>query len=134
MLEQLMTMGQQWPLLVRYLVWFGLIIVALISLYCILLLVFTPIMYLFNRITDRNKSNVTVQADFLLGELTEKISGDSFGEVMEIGSGGARSVYPARFYREQERNSQLTLPIGTKVLIIEFDAQGVALVAKSTTN
>ncbi len=43
---------------------------------------------------------------------------------MEIGSQGARSVYPARFFREEDRENNVRLPVGTKVIIVDFDKKG----------
>jgi hypothetical protein len=88
-------------------------------------------MWLYNRITDKNRSNVISRNDFVIGELTEKIVGDTIGEVMEIGSQGARSVYPARFFREEDRENNVRLPVGTKVIIVDFDKKGIALVVES---
>ncbi|OJG89712.1 hypothetical protein RV16_GL002254 [Enterococcus saccharolyticus] len=88
-------------------------------------------MFLYNQLTDKNKSNVLGKEDYLIGELTTRLRGNSIGEVIEIGSETAISVYPAKFYREEDRNSDVVLPIGTKVLIIDFDEQGIALVVKS---
>ncbi len=69
-----------------------------------------PFMWLYNRITDKNRSNVISRNEFVIGELTEKIVGDTIGEVMEIGSQSARSVYPARFF-------------GKKIVKTMFDCQ-----------
>ena len=90
-----------------------------------------PFMWLYNRITDKNRSNVISRNEFVIGELTEKIVGDTIGEVMEIGSQGARSVYPARFFREEDRENNVRLPVGTKVIIVDFDKKGIALVVES---
>jgi len=90
-----------------------------------------PFMWLYNRITDKNRSNVISRNEFVIGELTEKIVGDTIGEVMEIGSQSARSVYPARFFREEDRENNVRLPVGTKVIIVDFDKKGIALVVES---
>lgn len=88
-------------------------------------------MYLYNRLTDKNKSNALEKEDYLFGELTTKLHGNSIAEVIEISSGTALSTYPAKFYREEDRQSDLLLLPGTKVLIIDFDSKGIALVVKS---
>lgn len=131
MIEQVMNSLNQLTDSARYGAYIILILTALILCYFLFSLLLAPLMYLYNRLTDKNKSNVEKQTDFVIGELTEKISGHSFGEVREIGSGGASSVYPARFYREEDQRSQQILPVGTKVLIIDFDDRGVALVVKA---
>lgn len=69
--------------------------------------------------------------DFLIGELTEKIQGSSMGEVMEIGSKEARSVYPAKLYKAEDVTKDVLLPVGTKVIIVDFDENGIALVIKN---
>ena len=58
-----------------------------------------------------------------------KIQGNSTGEVRETGS--AFSVHPARLFDEKEIAAGTFYPIGTKVLIIEFDESGVALVVRN---
>ena len=128
MIEQLMNSLNQLTDTARYGAYAILLVTALILFSLILM----PFMYLYNRLTDKNQSNVLAQKDYVIGELTERISGDSFGEVREIGSGDASSVYPARFYREEDRQKQQGLPVGTKVLIIDFDQAGVALIVKAT--
>ena len=114
---------QRFPTVIQFLGW--LILFVLFSL------LLGPIMWLYNRITDKNRSNVISRNDFVIGELTEKIVGDTIGEVMEIGSQGARSVYPARFFREEDRENNVRLPVGTKVIIVDFDKKGIALVVES---
>lgn len=102
-----------------------------ILIYFLLSVLLLPIMYVYNLLTDRNKSNVLSESDYLIGELTTRIKGNSVGEVLEVGSGTALSMYPAKLYREQDRLEQLELPKGTQVLIIGFDTQGIALVVKN---
>ena len=87
-------------------------------------------MYLFNRLTDKNQSNPLSKEELLIGELTEKITGFSTGEVMAVDGMSARSLYPAHLYRETEQESGLLLPKGTKVLIVGFNDQGIALVVE----
>ncbi|WP_122645485.1 hypothetical protein [Enterococcus mediterraneensis] len=131
LLQQLIAYFDRFPPLVTAILWFAVILLALALLFALFSLLITPFMMLYNRLTDRNKSNVLDTEDYVLGELTEKIQGASLGEVMETGSGTARSVHPARLYRETDIQNDLLLPIGTKVLIIDFDSQGVALVVKN---
>ncbi len=116
---------------VKGFVWIILLALLVLVVYVIFSLLFFPLMTLYNRLTDKNKTNVMAQNEYLIGELTEKIQGDSIGEVMEIGSHAARTVYPAKFYRTKDREEGLLLAIGTKVLIIDFDEKGCALVIKS---
>ncbi len=119
------------PFLLRILFWLALMVLFIFCLYVFLSMVFFPLMYIYNRLTDKNQTNVLSKEDLLLGQLTEKIQGGSIGEVMETGSRNARSVYPARLYRLKDQEENILLPVGTKVLIIDFDEQGVALVIKS---
>lgn len=111
--------------------WLVIILLLIVAFYLLISLLFFPFMYLFNRLTDKNKSNPLSKKDVLLGKLTLKIHGDSIGEVMEIGSKEARSTYPAKFFREKDRLSGLKLEKGTNVIIIEFDDQGIALVIEN---
>ena len=85
MIEQLMNSLNQLTDTARYGAYAILLVTALILFSLILM----PFMYLYNRLTDKNQSNVLAQKDYVIGELTERISGDSFGEVREIGSGDA---------------------------------------------
>jgi len=119
------------PPFFRGLVWVVLFLVLIVILYVLFSLLFFPLMALYNRLTDKNESNVMAQNEYLLGELTEKIEGSSVGEVMEIGSKTAHTVYPAKFYRTKDQENNLLLTVGTKVLIIDFDEKGRALVIKS---
>lgn len=119
------------PALGQLLVWALLLFLLATVIYLLFSLLLAPFMLLYNRLTDKNKSNVLANDDYVLGELTEKIHGTAIGEVMEIGSGEARSVHPARLYNEAEAHNGLLLPVGTKVLIIDFDDRGVALVVQS---
>ena len=119
------------PFLLRILFWLALMVLFIFCLYVFLSMVFFPLMYIYNRLTDKNQTNVLSKEDLLLGQLTEKIQGGSIGEVMETGSRNARSVYPARLYRLKDQEENILHPVGTKVLIIDFDEQGVALVIKS---
>ncbi len=115
----------------QLLVWLLLVLLLAIVVYLLFSLLLAPFMLLYNRLTDKNTSNVPASDDYLLGELTEKIHGTALGEVMEVGSGEARSVHPARLYNEADAQNGLLLPVGTKVLIIDFDERGIALVVQS---
>lgn len=119
------------PLYGRLFIWLLLILVALFAIYLLVSLLFTPLMWLYNRLTDKNTSNVPSEKDYLLGELTEKIRGHGIGEVMESGNGQSRSSHPARLFDEQEADKETTYPVGTKVLIIDFDDKGIALVVRN---
>ncbi|MGX7132287.1 hypothetical protein [Enterococcus songbeiensis] len=130
-LRQLIESLNQLPPFVTGVAWFLLILLVLAVLFAVFSLLLTPFMMLYNRLTDRNKSNVLIEDDYVLGELTEKIHGDALGEVMETGSGSARSIHPARLFREKDIQENLLLPVGTKVLIIDFDREGIALVVKN---
>ncbi len=130
-LQELNQMLMKQPLLLKIIIGLMLISFVLFSLYLVLSFIFFPIMYLYNHLTDKNQTNVLSKEDFLFGQLTEKIQGNTIGEVMEIGSESARSVYPAKFYRLQDQEENHLLPVGTKVLIIDFDEQGIALVVQS---
>ena len=121
----------QFPTVIQFLGWLILIMAGLLIVFLLFSLILSPFMWLYNRWTDKNKSNVIDQSDFLIGELTEKIEGDAMGEVMEIGSQSARSVYPAKLYREDDRSKNIRLPVGTKVIIVEIDQKGIALVVES---
>ncbi|XUB36825.1 hypothetical protein IGI41_001823 [Enterococcus sp. DIV0876] len=121
----------QFPTVIQFLGWLILIIGGLLIVFLLFSLLLAPFMWLYNRITDKNSSNVLNQSDFLIGELTEKIEGSSMGEVMEIGSQTARSVYPAMLYRVEDRSKNIRLPVGTKVIIVEIDQKGIALVVES---
>lgn len=119
------------PFLLKMLFWLALIVLFIFCLYLFLSVLFFPLMYIYNRLTDKNQTNVLSKNDLLLGQLTEKIQGNSIGEVMETGSQNARSIYPARLYRLKDQEENVLLSVGTKVLIIDFDEQGVALVIES---
>lgn len=113
----------------RFVVWLLLGVLCLLVLSLLFSLLFSPFMWLYNRFTDRNRSNVLPESEFVTGELTVKIQGNSTGEVRETGS--AFSVHPARLFDEKEIAAGTFYPIGTKVLIIEFDEAGVALVVRN---
>ncbi|MGL9731200.1 hypothetical protein [Enterococcus sp. DIV0756] len=130
---QLNQMLTQYPLLVRGIVWFLLLGLLLVIVLLLFSLVFSPLMLLYNKLTDKNKSNVIAEVDYLFGQLTEKITGDSIGEVMVIESGDARTSYPAKLYRPEDVAAKVSLPVGAQVLIIDFDPAGVALVTKNQT-
>ncbi|EOT29668.1 hypothetical protein [Enterococcus saccharolyticus] len=130
-IEQLNQFRASQPIFIQALLWLLFFLLVIFILYLLFSLIFFPLMFLYNQLTDKNKSNVLGKEDYLIGELTTRLRGNSIGEVIEIGSETAISVYPAKFYREEDRNSDVVLPIGTKVLIIDFDEQGIALVVKS---
>ncbi|OTN76935.1 hypothetical protein A5886_002014 [Enterococcus sp. 8G7_MSG3316] len=130
-LTTIQTYLGQFPIVIQFLGWLILIIGGLLIVFLLFSVILGPLMWLYNRVTDKNSSNVIDQSDFLIGELTEKIEGASMGEVMEIGSQSARSVYPAKLYREEDRNKKILLPVGTKVIIVEIDHKGIALVIES---
>ena len=115
---------------IQVIIWLLILISILIVGYLLLSLLFFPLMYLFNRLTDKNQSNPLSKEELLIGELTEKITGFSTGEVMAVDGMSARSLYPAQLYREPEQESGLLLPKGTKVLIVGFNDQGIALVVE----
>lgn len=115
----------------RFVVWLVLGVLCLLVLSLLFSLLFSPFMWLYNRFTDRNRSNVLPEKELVTGELTVKIKGNSTGEVMETDSGRARSVHPARLFDEKEIAADTLYPIGTKVLIIEFDESGIALVVRN---
>lgn len=115
---------------VQIFAWVILIVVVVFAFYLLLSLLLAPGMYFYNRLTDRNKSNPISREELLIGELTEKIQGSSVGEVMSIDNRDARSSYPAKLYRETEQQRNVSLPKGTKVLIVGFDDQGIALVVE----
>lgn len=122
---------QRFPTVIQLLGWLILLVGVIFVVFVAFSLLLGPFMWLYNRITDKNRSNVISRNDFVIGELTEKIVGDTIGEVMEIGSQSARSVYPARFFREEDRENNVRLPVGTKVIIVDFDKKGIALVVES---
>lgn len=122
---------QQFPVYLQIICGLIIIFVVLFCLYVLFSVLLGPIMWVYNKLTDKNKSNVLAQQEFLLGELTEKIEGASTGEVMETGSKTASSVHPARLYKTEDVDSGLLLPIGTSVIIIDFDSEGAALVVKN---
>lgn len=130
-IEQLNQFRASQPIFIQALLWLLFFLLVIFILYLLFSLIFFPLMFLYNQLTDKNKSNVLGKEDYLIGELTTRLRGNSIGEVIEIGSETAISVYPAKFYREEDRNSDVVLPIGTKVLIIDFDEQGISLVVKS---
>jgi hypothetical protein len=130
-IEQLNHFRASPPVAIRALLWLLFFLLVVFALYLLFALIFFPLMFLYNQLTDKNKSNVLGENDYLIGELTTRLRGNSIGEVIEIGSESAISVYPAKFYREEDRNSDVVLPSGTKVLIIDFDEKGIALVVKS---
>lgn len=111
--------------------WAVVALLVIVGFYLIVSLLFFPGMYLFNRLTDRNQSNSLSKEELFLGQLTLRIRGESIGEVMETGSQEARSTYPAKLFREKDRVSGLELEKGTKVIIIEFDDQGIAWVVEN---
>lgn len=115
----------------KVIAWLLLGVLAILVISLLFSLILSPFMWLYNRFTDKNTSNVMEKDDLVIGELTEKIHGSSIGEVMVTGSEQARSVHPARLYREAEATNGLLLPVGTKVLIIDFDERGIALVVKN---
>lgn len=114
----------------RFFIWFVVALVGVAVLSLLFSLLFSPFMWLYNRVTDRNRSNVLTEDEYVTGELTVKIHGKSTGEVMKTGSGGG-SVHPARLFDEAEIASNTLYPIGTKVLIIDFDESGIALVVRN---
>lgn len=116
------------PDLMQALVWIGIISLGFLGLYLIFSLIFAPFMYLYNQWTDRNQSNSLSKEEYVLGELTVKIKGDSIGEVMETGSGHARATFPAKLFRPKDIEANLEIPVGSKVLIVDFDSEGRALV------
>ncbi|MHC5268019.1 hypothetical protein ACYSNO_02350 [Enterococcus sp. LJL98] len=131
--EALKEMGQllfEQALWLRVVFLIGGLVVLLFLLYLLLSFLFFPVMYLFNRLTDKNQSNTLSREELLLGELTEKIQGASIGEVMAVDHATARSTYPAKLYREEEQKENRVLRKGSKVLIVGFDDQGVALVVE----
>ena len=130
-IEQLNHFRASQPVAIRALLWLLFFLLVIFALYLLLALIFFPLMFLYNQLTDKNKSNVLGENDYLIGELTTRLRGNSIGEVIEIGNESAISAYPAKFYREEDRNSGVVLPSGTKVLIIDFDENGIALVVKS---
>lgn len=113
------------------LAWVGLICVFFVVLYLLFSLIFAPFMYLYNRLTDHNQNNSLNQEEYLLGQLTVKIQGNSVGEVMETGSGHAHATFPAKLFKADEIAQNHLLPVGTSVIIIEFDANGIALVVEN---
>lgn len=115
----------------KVIAWLLLGVLAILVISLLFSLILSPFMWLYNRFTDKNTSNVMAKDDFVMGELTEKIHGSAIGEVMEIGSEQARSIHPARLYREADAANGLLLPVGTKVLIIDFDERGIALVVEN---
>lgn len=117
------------PSFIQVTVWLLIIVVIIFVVYLLLSLLLFPAMYIYNRLTDKNKSNPLSREELLMGELTEKIQGHSVGEVVAI-EGDARSSYPAKLYREIEQQDALLLPKGTKVLIVGFDDRGIALVVE----
>lgn len=119
------------PLYGKAFIWLMVILLVLFVIYLLVSLLFTPFMWLYNRLTDKNTSNVPSEKDVLLGELTEKIKGNGIGEVMESGNGGGRSSHPARLFDEEEVAAEELYPVGTKVLIIDFDEKGIALVVRN---
>jgi hypothetical protein len=122
---------QQFPNYIQIISWLALFFVVIVVIFLLFSLLLGPFMWLFNRLTDKNRSNVLGHEDFLIGELTEKITGNSLGEVMEVGSKTARSVYPARFYKEKDIREMRELPVGSKVIIVDFDKKGIALVVEN---
>jgi hypothetical protein len=122
---------QQFPNYIQIISWLALFFVVIVVIFLLFSLLLGPFMWLFNRLTDKNRSNVLGHEDFLIGELTEKITGNSLGEVMEVGSKTARSVYPARFYKEEDIREMRELPVGSKVIIVDFDKKGIALVVEN---
>lgn len=129
-IEKITTMTGNQPMYMQWLIWSFLFILAFLAIYLLLTLLFSPLLFLYNKLTDKNRNNVLKEEDFLVGELVTRIVGDSVGEVLEIGSGTALSSYPAKLYRMEDREKEILLPKGTQVLIIEFDAQGIALVVQ----
>ncbi|MBS5959447.1 MULTISPECIES: hypothetical protein [Enterococcus] len=122
---------QQFPSYIQIVGWLIVLFVLIFAVFLLFSLLLGPFMWLFNRLTDKNRSNVLGHEDFLIGELTEKIVGNTLGEVMEIGSKTARSVYPAKFYKEEDIREKRELPVGTKVIIVDFDKKGIALVVEN---
>lgn len=121
-------------LFVRFLVWVILMLLVVFILYLIFSLLLFPLMFFYNVLTDKNKSNALTKDDYLLGELTTRVRGYSIGEVIDVGSGTAISSYPAKLFREEDRKNDVYLPTGTSVIIVDFDEQGVALVIKNNHN
>lgn len=111
--------------------WIIMVLLLIVAFYLLVSLLLFPLMYFFNRLTDKNQSNPLSKDEVLLGRLTLKIYGDSIGEVMEVGSKEARSTYPAKLFREKDRLAGVKLEKGTNVIIIEFDNQGIALVVEN---
>lgn len=111
--------------------WIIMVLLLIVAFYLLVSLLLFPLMYFFNRLTDKNQSNPLSKDEVLLGRLTLKIHGDSIGEVMEVGSKEARSTYPAKLFREKDRLAGVKLEKGTNVIIIEFDNQGIALVVEN---
>ncbi|GCF95768.1 hypothetical protein NRIC_36590 [Enterococcus florum] len=131
LLEQFNQFLSNYPVILRGIAWLLLALGILMVIFLLFSLLLTPLMLMYNKVTDKNRSNVATENDHLLGELTERIYGDSVGEVMVINSGDARATYPARLYRSDDVAAEQLLPVGTQVLIIDFDQSGIALVAKN---
>lgn len=125
--QQIGTLPDFW----QCIAWVGVICVFFVALYLLFSLIFAPFMYLYNRLTDRNQNNSLNQDEYLLGQLTVKIQGDSVGEVMETGSGHAHATFPAKLFKSDEIANNHLLPAGTSVIIVEFDANGIALVVEN---
>lgn len=103
--------------------------IGLGMLYVLFSFLLAPILWLYNQVTDKNRSNVDVETQYDIGEITVKIVGNRYGEVRD---NEHQSLYPARLFQQQEQENQEVYEVGTKVLIIEFDQEGVARVARVT--
>lgn len=126
MINQSIQAIQEAPLVLKILM----LLLAILLAYLLLSVCFAPMMYLYNKITDRNQSNVAEERTYYLGEVTLKIQGKGYGEVLDTEH---QSLYPARLFQLDEQQAEVLYPVGTKVLIIEFDREGVARVAKANS-
>lgn len=128
--QQLNDWSQNWSLLGKIFLWIVVAGIFLLIFYLLISLILGPFMWLYNRLTDRNVSNVPKEKDFIVGELTGRIVGSNLGEVMITDESSGRSTHPAQLFKRRDLPPDYILPIGTKVLIIDFDEKGVAQVVE----
>ena len=124
MINQSIQAIQEAPLVLKILM---LLLVILLA-YLLLSVCFAPGMYLYNKLTDKHQSNVDEEKTYYLGEITLKIQGKGYGEVLDTEH---QSLYPARLFQLDEQEADILYSVGTKVLIIEFDQEGVARVVRA---
>lgn len=98
----------------------ALIILVILVIFVLINLIFFPGMALFNRLTDKNKTNTLSNEKLILARCTQRIRPEKLGEIQVIDSG---NIFPAQLYQQTK-----SIEVGETVLIIQI-VDGIASVA-----